>query len=52
MNGELSWKVMVGGLYGSEEFNREILDPLPGWTRVVALREIRLNNAGRVQVFV
>ena len=52
MNGELSWKVMVGGLCGSEEFNREILDPLPGWTRVVALGELRLNNAGRLKVFV
>ena len=52
MNGELSWKVMVGGLCGSEEFNREIIDPRPGWTRVVALGELRLNNVGRVQVFV
>ena len=52
MNGELSWKVIVGGLCGSEEFNREIIDPLPGWTRVVALGELRLNNAGRIKVFV
>ena len=52
MNGELSWKVMFGGLCGSEEFNREIIDPRPGWTRVVALGELRLNNVGRVQVFV
>ena len=52
MNGEFSWKVMVGGLCGSEEFNREILDPLPGWTRVVALGKLRLNNAGKLQVFV
>ena len=52
MNGELSWKVIVGGLCGSEEFTREIIDPLPGWTRVVALGELRLNNAGRIKVFV
>ena len=52
MNGELSWKVMVGGLCGSEEFNREILDHLPGWTRVVAFGDLRLNNAGRLKVFV
>ena len=52
MNGELSWKVIVGGLCGSEEFTREIIDPLPGWTRVVALGELRLNNAGRLKVFV
>jgi hypothetical protein len=52
MNGELSWKVIVGGLCGSEEFNREILYPLPGWTRVVALGELRLNNNGRIKVFV
>ena len=52
MNGELSWKVMFGGLCGSEEFNREIIDPRPGWTRVVALGELRLNNVGRVKVFV
>ena len=52
MNGELSWKVMVGGLCGSEEFTSEIIDPLPGWTRVVALGTLRLNNAGKLQVFV
>ena len=52
MNGELSWKVMVGGLCGSEEFTREIIDPLPGWTPVVALGTLRLNNAGKLQVFV
>ena len=52
MNGELSWKVMLGGLCGSEEFTREIIDPLPGWTRVVALGKLRLNNAGKLQVFV
>ena len=52
MNGELSWKVIDGGLCGSEEFNREILDPIPGWTRVVALGRLRLNNLGRVQVFI
>jgi hypothetical protein len=52
MFGELSWKIMVGGLCGSEEFNREILDPLPGWTRVVALGELRLSNSGRLKVFV
>ena len=52
MNGELSWKVIDGGLCGSEEFNREILDPIPGWTRVVALGRLRLNNVGRVQVFI
>ena len=52
MNGELSWKVMVDGLCGSVEFTREIIDPLPGWTRVVALGKLRLNNAGRLKVFV
>ena len=52
MNGELSRKIMVGGLCGSEEFTRQIIDPRPGWTRVVALGELRLNNVGRVQVFV
>jgi hypothetical protein len=51
MNGELSWKVVVGGLCRSEEFTREILDPLPDWTQVVAMGKPRLNNAGRVQVF-
>ena len=52
MNGELSWKVMNGGLCGSEEFNREIQDPRPGWTRVVSLGRLRLNNDGRLQVFI
>ncbi len=52
MNGELSWKLIVGGLCGSEEFIGEILDLLPDWTRVVALGKLRLTNAGRVQVFV
>ena len=40
MNVELSWKVMFGGLCGSEEFNREIIDPRPSWTRVVALGDV------------
>jgi hypothetical protein len=52
MNGELSWKVMSGGLCGSEEFNREIQDLRPGWIRVDALGMLRLNNDGRVQVFI
>jgi hypothetical protein len=52
MNGELSWKVMPGGLCGSEEFTHEIIYPRPGWTQVVALGELRLNNVGKLQVFV
>jgi hypothetical protein len=52
MNGELSWEIVVGGLCGSEEFTREIIDPRLGWTRVVALGDLRLNNVGRVKVFV
>jgi len=52
MHGELSWKVMPGGLCGSEEFTHEIIYPRPGWTQVVALGELRLNNVGKLQVFV
>ena len=52
MGNELEWKLVPGGLCGSSEFTREILNSSDEWVKYTVYGKLGLNNLGSKEVLV